>query len=76
MLINEIGVKDENEVVELDRYREASDPKSRESMTTILSGALAAEAAPVEHVDAPVVELSAPAPAPAQAPAGDVGNAA
>jgi hypothetical protein len=75
MLINEIGVRDESEVAELDRFRPARDPKARESMSSILAGALAADAGAPTPESAPVVELSAPAP---RSPAGaaDVGHAA
>lgn len=72
MLINEIGVRDEVDVVELNQFRDDPDPKSRESLTTILADALASEGPTVEAEGAEVIGI-APAP-PAQS--GDVGHAA
>lgn len=72
MLINEIGVRDDNEVTELHRFRDEPDPKSRESLTTILASALATEGPTPEVADAAVIEIASP---PAVEPGG-VGHAA
>ncbi|HEV2427210.1 MAG TPA: hypothetical protein VGS61_03195, partial [Acidimicrobiales bacterium] len=72
MLINEIGVRDESEVVDLQRFRDDPDPKSRESLTTILASALAAEGPMVEVTSASVIEIAS---SPAVEP-GSVGHAA